>query len=462
MFSEVARKKTLLVLFLLWSLLFSTFLPAQGPISYVYDDLGRLVAVIDPVAGAAIYEYDPVGNLLSIDRPLTTDVVIIEFSPKKALEGSTVVLKGIGFSAVPSENSVSFNGLSASVSSSTANEIVTAVPAGATTGPISITTPLGSDISDRDFVVGSDAPTIATISPLIGTPGTSVQITGTNFETNPADNRVVFNAALADVTSSDGTTLITSVPTAGTSGQITISTLLGRVESSDDFFVPPAPYGVSDVESTGRVSIGDTENTSVLIPESISMRVFDGLGGKRLSIKAVKISATYQKTDLKITVYTPQGATLASSGSMGTTNLLGPVVLTDSGTFTMSFDPVGTKTGTSALTYYDVPPDVTGTVTINGSAVNLSMPVPGQKGSLTFPGTSGQQVTVKLTNSTINPGSKWVRLKSADGTVLTSKFSSQKNFNLNQVTLPATETYTVEVDPHEHWAGSINVAVTSP
>jgi len=38
-----------------------------GDVRYLYDDLGRLIAVVDETAGqTAIYQYDAVGNLLSI------------------------------------------------------------------------------------------------------------------------------------------------------------------------------------------------------------------------------------------------------------------------------------------------------------------------------------------------------------------------------------------------------------
>ncbi len=40
---------------------------AQEPkITYLYDDLGRLVRVIDENGDAATYHYDAVGNVLSI------------------------------------------------------------------------------------------------------------------------------------------------------------------------------------------------------------------------------------------------------------------------------------------------------------------------------------------------------------------------------------------------------------
>ncbi|MCI0370958.1 MAG: RHS repeat protein, partial [candidate division NC10 bacterium] len=37
-------------------------------IRYLYDDLGRLVGVVDPQGNAAEYVYDAVGNILQIKR----------------------------------------------------------------------------------------------------------------------------------------------------------------------------------------------------------------------------------------------------------------------------------------------------------------------------------------------------------------------------------------------------------
>src|SRR5579862_4173954 len=34
--------------------------------TYAYDELGRLIAVVDPSGNAGVYSYDKVGNLLSI------------------------------------------------------------------------------------------------------------------------------------------------------------------------------------------------------------------------------------------------------------------------------------------------------------------------------------------------------------------------------------------------------------
>src|SRR5262245_7894518 len=92
-----------------------TFARAQG-ISYLYDAVGRLIAVVAPGTGSAVYAYDAVGNLLSITRYAATAVLIVDFSPGQGPVGSTVTISGVGFSATPSQNTVRFNGTQARVS----------------------------------------------------------------------------------------------------------------------------------------------------------------------------------------------------------------------------------------------------------------------------------------------------------------------------------------------------------
>ena len=58
--------------------------PAQAaagdPVSYAYDDAGRLVGATDPAGDTAKYNYDPAGNLTSIDRQPSSQVAILAFS----------------------------------------------------------------------------------------------------------------------------------------------------------------------------------------------------------------------------------------------------------------------------------------------------------------------------------------------------------------------------------------------
>ena len=72
----------------------------SGDITYVYDELGRLVAVIDPASDAAIYTYDAVGNILSIDRYAASQLSIIAFTPTSAATGASVTIWGTGLDPV--------------------------------------------------------------------------------------------------------------------------------------------------------------------------------------------------------------------------------------------------------------------------------------------------------------------------------------------------------------------------
>ena len=170
---------------------------AQSPIRYIYDELGRLVGVIDANGDAAEYHYDAVGNLLSITRSSPTQVTIIDFSPDAGPIGQTVTIQGTGFSATAGQNTVTFNGTSATVP------------------PRRLLAcrhrPLWRDdrhyrrdeperrgyISNVVCRVTADGPTISSFSPTSAVAGTSVAITGTNFDaTTPTNNQRRFNITL--------------------------------------------------------------------------------------------------------------------------------------------------------------------------------------------------------------------------------------------------------------------------
>src|SRR5687767_3843378 len=108
-------------------------------ITYVYDGLGRLIAVVDPAGDTAVYSYDAVGNLLSISRQSSVLVSVIGFSPGSGPVGTTVTIYGTGFGPTAGQNTVTFNGTTASVSSATPTQLVVTVPAGATSGAIAVT-----------------------------------------------------------------------------------------------------------------------------------------------------------------------------------------------------------------------------------------------------------------------------------------------------------------------------------
>ena len=84
---------------------------------------------------------------------------------------------------------------------------------------------------------GSEPPTIISFDPNTGPVGTTVTITGTNFNPTPADNTVMFNGIVAAVISSTVTEIVAFVPVGGNSGTITVETADGTGTSAASFTV---------------------------------------------------------------------------------------------------------------------------------------------------------------------------------------------------------------------------------
>ena len=125
----------------------------QGGVAarYVYDDNGRLHAVITPAGEAAVYEYDAAGNITAVRRLPATALALFDFSPRAGVPGDLVTLVGVGLGG--GFTGVSFNGAAARVVSTTPSALVVEVPQGATTGPITVTTAAAAAVSSRSFNV---------------------------------------------------------------------------------------------------------------------------------------------------------------------------------------------------------------------------------------------------------------------------------------------------------------------
>ena len=81
-----------LFLCVIFYFLFAPITNAQSAneIRYVYDEVGRLVAVIDLQGETATYNYDAVGNILSIARYSSSVVSIIQFTDPRAVISRSV------------------------------------------------------------------------------------------------------------------------------------------------------------------------------------------------------------------------------------------------------------------------------------------------------------------------------------------------------------------------------------
>lgn len=371
---------------------------SANPVTYVYDELGRLVGVVNPSGETVTYTYDAVGNLLSTARRSSTQLSIIELTPNGGAAGATVTIYGSGFSTVTSENTVHFNGTTATVTSSTASRITTSVPAGAMTGPITVTTPSGSITSSASFIVGTltddpstpEVPTISGFTPTIGLPGTPVTINGSNFESVITDNKLTFGGTPSGIDSATPVSIVTPAPKGG-SGRISVTTPQGTAVSSTDFFVPPPPYKVEDVRYAERISF--RTNTIVRSAEAntVSLMIFDGKAGERISLHMFDWTSAFD-----IRIYQPDEKILASNKvtlNQGAKAFLDTKILPLTGTYTILVTTSAIGQNNLTLKLYDVPPDVTGTLT-PGRYLYVNIQTPGQNGELTFNGEAGQKVVV--------------------------------------------------------------------
>ena len=110
--------------------------------------------------------------------------------------------------------------------------------------------------------------------------------------------------------------------------------------------------------------------------------------------------------------------------------------------------------GAITTTVYDVPPDMTGTITQGGPGLPVSIAVPGQGAAISLAESAGEPFTVMLSNVTV-PIMR-VTVLNPDGTTLTGP-----SWALGSTTFalmaPTTGTYTIVLDPYSNYTGNATV-----
>ena len=148
---------------------------------------------------------------------------LMSISPTSAMVGGIVTITGKYFSS-KANNTVSFNGIDATIVAANISIIKAVMPEGATSGDIVVTSDgLVSTNGLTYTVIEPIIPTITSIDPTSGKVGETVIITGIDFSTTPEDNEVRFNGVQASVTASTATTITTIVPSGATTGNITVT-----------------------------------------------------------------------------------------------------------------------------------------------------------------------------------------------------------------------------------------------
>lgn len=270
----------------------------------------------DQLGQSAIYSYDAVGNLLSIARPSTGQVTIQTFAPVSGFVGSSVTILGSGFNPNPGQNTVKFNGVTATVTSVSSTVIVAIVPVTATTGTVSVTNSNGTATSGQTFTVTSalPAPTISSFTPTLATPNSSFSITGTNFVAGGGGNAVSIGPVGLSVAGSTATVIDSVLPSVVGSGKLTVQTAFGSVASSQDFIFVPPPYRTTDVTLATRATLNTNYTTNFTRSGQAAIFIFDGTVGQKARMLANTVG-----TDNLLSVYNPDGTPLMSDFILGST-----------------------------------------------------------------------------------------------------------------------------------------------
>jgi len=159
---------------------------------------------------------------------------IASFAPPSGVVGTLVTIAGANFTGV---TAVRFNGTVAAYTVVSSTQITATVPAGATSGTVTVTTGGGTATSADSFTVVvpvRGAPFITSFSPVSGKPRSYVTLTGGNFT---GATQVTIGGVSAPFLVSSATRIRVSVPMGARTGLITVTTPLGTATSVATYFV---------------------------------------------------------------------------------------------------------------------------------------------------------------------------------------------------------------------------------
>jgi hypothetical protein len=214
---------------------------------------------------------------------------ITSFTPTSGLSGAAVVITGTNFSTTPAQNTVKFGTVLATVTASTATSITTSVPAGASTGTISVTV--------NDVTATSATPfTVETVP----TPLASFSFTG-NANDESGNNRATTVKGAALTTDRNNNQNAAYLFNGQNSIEVTNTTGIGNPNFSFAMWVkltqlppqgsPGDPAGLYTALSIGNAA-GD--QTIVLSNQYFGITTSTGFGsGSYTSTSPVTVTSVY-------------------------------------------------------------------------------------------------------------------------------------------------------------------------
>src|SRR5262249_34551695 len=126
---------------------------------------------------------------------------------------------------------------------------------------------------------------------------------------------------------------------------------------------------------------------------------FNGTAGQVISLKGMNPTfvpiAPSVAPSIDIRLYQADGTFLERADI---TLFVRHLILPETGSYTIVLRVFSAEAGSLALKMYNVPADITNTISANGSPVTVTTTVPGQDIRLTFSGSANQKISLKIGN----------------------------------------------------------------
>jgi YD repeat-containing protein len=413
---------------------------------YLYDDVGRLVLAVNPDGTATSYEYDPNGNATAVYNWGASGPAVGWFVPSVGRAGTPLTIHGSGFDPVPQENSVVIGGVAATVTAATPTSLVTAIPYGAVTGPISVTVGGVTGTSTQNVLVL--LPAITGFNPVLANPGMSVTLTGANLHLVSGGTSVSVAGTPATTSSVANNQIVFAAPN-GNSGPVTVTTPYGEAQGAGQLTIVPSSVPLANVVDHALVTVGGAGHTVTIGQANrFGLLQFSGIQGQHLSIQVSALSLTPSGGSISYNVFAP-GGTVLRSGTVSSSALsvhLPPLPAT--GTYLVSFGS-GSKTSVQAATTI-----VEDQPLPTEAGLGITVDVAGQSTRFTFAANQGDDMALALTGLTLSPSTQnQVRVHvyrpsgSQIGSFNTCYTSYNPGCSISLLNLSQTGTYTVVVNP---------------
>jgi len=425
---------------------------------------------------------------------------ITSFSPAKAAAGTAVTINGTNFQTTPASNTVTVNTSPATVTSAVTSSLGITVPTAGRSGRLKVATPFGITTSSATLFVPPSPYTAAQVGTTqvlpfdvpttIPTAANTVSLMALEasagqrvmFEVLNNTGTCAFDLKVYD-TSDD--LYIWYVSGQGYFNPISINYSGGGIPSVIETRVLPyaGSYTVlidgcdtmtSSVTLTAHTVPPDqvfaiTANGSAVTLGPLSMgqngrMPFTGTQGQRVALDVA--SPTIVECNAHVSLLTP-GAEVPSQ-TLGSTcvGFMDPVTLPNTGPYTLFADPGNATTGSLISRLYQVDPDLSGPITVNAPAINVTTTGPGQAAEYTFTGANLDQITVHITNNQMHAdvanGYVWVKLLDPNGGMMTNALLPYDSFDLPTQALTIPGQYKVVMDPYRANFGTLSLRVTKP